>query len=191
MFQFRIWGERACFARSEFRRDLISYDVIPPLAARGIIDAIYWTPAIRWHIDRIHVLGLITLEQTSLDVALAGQRVDLIDVDYLIEAHFTLTERARSTDHVAQHASLVRRRAARQQPYRQPFLGLPKYPAQFRLVSEEEVLPPSPHIGSDIDLGWMIHDLDDQRPPNLHLFRARMRDGVIETGGDWTKNLPI
>ena len=190
MFRFRIWGERACFARPEFRRDLISYDVIPPLAARGIIDAIYWTPAIRWHIDRIHVLAPIAFEQ-ALNSATSMQQMDLIDVDYVVEARCTLTDRARENDHLAQHASLVRRRVARQQPYRQPFLGLEAYPAYYRLLSDQEVLPPSPLIGGDIDLGWMIHDLDEQRSPDLHLFRAIIRDGVIEAGGGWTKNLPV
>ena len=40
----------------------VSYDVITPSAARGILDAVHWKPAIRWKIDRLHVLNPIRFE---------------------------------------------------------------------------------------------------------------------------------
>ena len=52
----RVKGEYALFTRPEMKVERVSYDVITPLAARGIIEAIYWKPSIRWVIDRIHVL---------------------------------------------------------------------------------------------------------------------------------------
>lgn len=60
--KLKIWGERACFTRPEMKVERVSYDVITPSAARGILEAIHWKPAIRWHIDRIAVLNPIRFE---------------------------------------------------------------------------------------------------------------------------------
>lgn len=57
-----IWGENACFTRPEMKVERVSYDVITPSAARGILEAIYWKPAIQWVIDQIHVLEPIRFE---------------------------------------------------------------------------------------------------------------------------------
>ncbi|MCH9692857.1 MAG: type I-C CRISPR-associated protein Cas5c [Gammaproteobacteria bacterium] len=57
-----IWGERACFTRSEMKAERVSYDIITPSAARGILEAIHWKPAIRWVIDRIQVIKPIRFE---------------------------------------------------------------------------------------------------------------------------------
>ena len=58
----KVWGDNACFTRPEMKVERVSYDVITPSAARGIIEAIHWKPAIRWIIDRIHVLEPICFE---------------------------------------------------------------------------------------------------------------------------------
>jgi len=58
----KVWGENACFTRPEMKVERVSYDVMTPSAARGIIEAIHWKPAIRWVIDRIHVLEPIRFE---------------------------------------------------------------------------------------------------------------------------------
>lgn len=55
----KVWGDFACFTRPEMKVERVSYDVITPSAARGILEAIYWKPQIRWVIDRIHVLKRI------------------------------------------------------------------------------------------------------------------------------------
>lgn len=60
--KLHIWGERACFTRPEMKVERVSYDVITPSAARGILEAIHWKPAIRWQVDRIHVLRPIRFE---------------------------------------------------------------------------------------------------------------------------------
>ena len=54
--KLHIEGDFACFTRPEMKVGRVSYDVITPSAARGILEAIYWKPQIRWIIDRIHVL---------------------------------------------------------------------------------------------------------------------------------------
>lgn len=58
----KVWGSNACFTRPEMKVERVSYDVITPSAARGIIEAIHWKPAIRWIVDRIHVLEPIRFE---------------------------------------------------------------------------------------------------------------------------------
>lgn len=60
--RLHIWGERACFTRPEMKGERVSYDIITPSAARGILEAIHWKPAIVWRIDRIHVLNPIRFE---------------------------------------------------------------------------------------------------------------------------------
>ena len=54
--RLHVWGEFACFTRPEMKAERVSYDVMTPSAARGVLEAIYWKPEIRWLVDRIHVL---------------------------------------------------------------------------------------------------------------------------------------
>ena len=57
--KLHVWGDYACFTRPEMKVERVSYDVITPSAARGILEAVHWKPAIRWVVDRIHVLNPI------------------------------------------------------------------------------------------------------------------------------------
>lgn len=52
----KVAGDYALFSRPEMKVERVSYDVMTPSAARGILDAIYWKPQFRWLIDEIHVL---------------------------------------------------------------------------------------------------------------------------------------
>ncbi|RMF16838.1 MAG: type I-C CRISPR-associated protein Cas5 [Candidatus Dadabacteria bacterium] len=61
--QLEIWGNYAAFNRPEMKVERVSYDVITPSAARGILEAIYWKPQIRWCIDRLHILAPIHFTQ--------------------------------------------------------------------------------------------------------------------------------
>src|ERR1700761_9055256 len=60
--RLHVWGERACFTRQEMKAERVSYDVMTPSAARGILEAVHWKPAIVWVIDRIHVLRPIRFQ---------------------------------------------------------------------------------------------------------------------------------
>lgn len=60
--KLHVWGERALFTRPEMKVERVSYDVITPSAARGILEAIHWKPAIRWVVDSIQVLKPIRFE---------------------------------------------------------------------------------------------------------------------------------
>ncbi|MCG7985411.1 MAG: type I-C CRISPR-associated protein Cas5c [Candidatus Thiodiazotropha lotti] len=60
--KLHVWGDYACFTRPEMKVERVSYDVMTPSAARGILEAIHWKPAIRWVVDRIHVLAPVRFE---------------------------------------------------------------------------------------------------------------------------------
>lgn len=60
--KLHVWGDYACFTRPEMKVERVSYDAMTPSAARGILEAIHWKPAVRWVIDRIHVLKPIRFE---------------------------------------------------------------------------------------------------------------------------------
>lgn len=51
----KVWGDYASFNRPEMKVERVSYDVMTPSAARGILEAIYWKPEMRWVVDEIHV----------------------------------------------------------------------------------------------------------------------------------------
>lgn len=58
-FCLEVWGDFACFTRPELKVERVSYDVITPSAARAVFSAIFWKPAVEWHITRIEVLNPI------------------------------------------------------------------------------------------------------------------------------------
>ena len=57
--KIEVWGKDACFTRPEMKTERVSYDVITPSAARGLIESVYYHPGLRWVIDRIYVLNPI------------------------------------------------------------------------------------------------------------------------------------
>jgi len=206
----KVWGERACFTRPEMKSERVSYDVITPSAARGILEAIHWKPAIRWHIDRIRVLKPIRFESIRRNEvgskispanvsramkagSTAGltnyvdqdrqQRAAMVlrDVAYVIEAHFELTPKAGADDSVGKHLDIFNRRARKGQCFHMPCLGVREFPAAFALIEEGESLP-APHesLLAERDLGWMLHDIDFAQGMAPRFFRARMAQGVIE-----------
>ena len=61
--QVEVWGDYACFTRPEMKTERVSYDVMTPSAARGLLESIYWHPGLRWVIDRIHVCSSHPLHQ--------------------------------------------------------------------------------------------------------------------------------
>jgi CRISPR-associated protein Cas5d len=207
--RLQVWGERACFTRPEMKVERVSYDVITPSAARGILEAIHWKPAIRWHIDRIHVLKPIRFESlrrnevggklaagTVTKAMKAGSTAGVIsyveddrqqraatvlrDVSYVIAAHFALTVQASAEDTEGKHLDIFNRRARRGQCFHTPCLGVREFPASFRLLAADEPLPPVPStLARELDLGWMLHDIDFADGMTPRFFRARLVDGVV------------
>jgi CRISPR-associated protein Cas5d len=195
----------------------VSYDVLTPSAARGILEAVHWKPAIRWVIDRIHVLKPIRFQSIRRNevgskvpasaVKAAMKRGDLdglslvvendrqqraatilVDVDYLIEAHFELTSRAEAADSEGKHLDMFNRRAERGQCFHQPSLGTREFAAEFSLHPPGAPLParrPEDRtadlgFGQPRDLGLMLWDIDHaaRGRPSM-FFRARLEEGML------------
>ncbi|MBC3888184.1 type I-C CRISPR-associated protein Cas5 [Acetobacterium paludosum] len=185
--KIRVWGDYACFTRPEMKVERVSYDMMTPSAARGIIEAIYWKPAIKWTIDKIHVINPIRFTNVRRnevsEVAKLGsikkamdqsepyhiiapenrhQRAALIlrDVEYVIEAHFDLNkEKAGETDTVEKHYNIALRRLRQGQYFHHPSLGTREFGASFELIEDETAVPKSKIIG-DVDLGYMLYDMN-------------------------------
>lgn len=73
----KVSGDYALFSRPEMKVERVSYDVMTPSAARGILEAIYWKPQFRWIIDEIHVLNPIRFtnirrNEVSSKIAIKG-----------------------------------------------------------------------------------------------------------------------
>ena len=202
-----VWGDYALFSRPEFKTERVSYDVMTPSAARGLLEAIFWHPGLKWVIDRIHVRAPICFTnirrnevkdtisarkaQTAMekggDLYLATpdsiqQRAAMVlrDVRYVIDAHFEMTENASPTDNPGKFQDMMRRRLEKGQFYHPPCFGVREFPANFRPCTQ---LPPCPEeLLGERDLGWMLLDLDYSDPKNItpHFFRAVLHDGVLE-----------
>jgi len=54
--EVKVWGALACFTRPEMKAERVSYSVMTPSAARGVLEAIFWKPEISWRVREIHVL---------------------------------------------------------------------------------------------------------------------------------------
>jgi CRISPR-associated protein Cas5d len=207
--KLHVWGEYACFTRPEMKAERVSYDVMTPSAARGILDAIHWKPAIRWVIDRIHVLNpiqfemirrnevkgklsernarsamngnSIVLEQVVTEERTQRNSLLLRDVAYVIEAHFELTDQAGEADSVEKHYNIFLRRARQGQCYHRPYMGCREFVTYFALLEGHEVTLDSYY--KDVlekDLGWMLWDLDYKNEMNPKFFRATMSKGIIQ-----------
>ena len=204
--KLEVWGDYALFTRPEMKAARVSYDVITPSAARGIVEAVYYHPGLRWHIDRIHVLNPIRFTNVrrnevkskilaaSVQSVMNGsekplylnakadivQRASLIlqDVRYVIEAHFDMTEAAAPGDNPGKFQDIVKRRLQRGQSFHTPYLGCREFPAYFRLWDEGEI----PAIKESRDLGYILYDMDYSNPEDIRpmFFRAQMTDGVID-----------
>lgn len=208
--RLHVWGERGCFTRPEMKGERVSYDVITPSAARGILEAVHWKPAIRWHVNRIRVLKPVVFEtlrrnevgskasaasagRAMKDASLAGlfntvdtdrqQRASTVlrHIAYVIEAHFVLTGRAGPEDSVGKHLDIFNRRARKGQCFQQPCFGVREFDAQFALLEEGQEPPAADAtLAGTRDLGWMLHDIDHDHGSTPRFFRATMVDGVIE-----------
>lgn len=203
-----VWGDYACFSRPELKTERVSYDVVTPSAARGLLESIYWHPGMLWTVDRIHVCAPIRFTnlrrnevrstvnaraaRTVMERGTGGlylvtsqdiqQRASMLlrNVHYVIDAHFDLTDRKAPSDNAGKFQDIIKRRIQKGQFYSMPYLGCREFPARFKAC---EILPPCPEeLQGERDLGYMLWDLDYSDPENITplFFRARLRDGVLE-----------
>ena len=165
--KIKVWGDYALFTRPELKAERYSYDVITPSAARGILDAVYWHPGLRWVVDRIHVVKPIRFTRirrnevkskisasnvlsvyngannplylnTKAEIV---QRASVVlqDVEYVIEAHFEMTPKANGSDNPGKFKDIIQRRLKRGECYHMPYFGCREFPAHVCLYEEENV----------------------------------------------------
>lgn len=207
-FLLELWGDYALFTRPEFKVERVSYDVITPSAARGIVEAIYWKPALKYYIDKIHVYNEpeftnirrneVSEKVLSSDIKrlMEGnknakgyicttdsiqQRASMVlkKVHYLIEYHFELTDMAGESDTVEKHYNIALRRLRKGQFYHMPCFGCREFPANYKLIEND--VPVSTLCG-ERDLGYLLYDMDFSDAENITpmFFRANMVNGVID-----------
>lgn len=198
--KLRVWGEYALFTRPEMKVERVSYDVMTPSAARGILDAIYWKPSICWVIDNIHVLKPVRFEnirrnevakRVSINnVDMQGnapvyiyaddsktrqQRASMVlrDVEYIIEAHFEFTKTDDNNE--GKHLDIFSRRAKAGQCFHRPYFGCREFPVNFEWCDDI----PESQLSGEQNLGFMLYDIDFENNMVPQFFRAIMRNGII------------
>ncbi len=207
MIQLEVWGAYALFSRPELKVERVSYDVPTPSAARGIVEAVYYHPGLRWVIDRIHVLNpirFVGIRRNEVTDKISGRNVRqaaqgggqplylvtsqkivqrssllLQDVHYVIEAHFEMTDKAAPSDNPGKFQDIVTRRMERGQCFHTPYFGCREFPVSFRRWPGG----PIPTIDETRDLGLMLYDFDYSDPAAITptYFRARLEHGVLNT----------
>ena len=207
MIQLEVWGAYALFSRPELKVERVSYDVPTPSAARGIVEAVYYHPGLRWYIDRIHVLNpirFVSIRRNEVTDKISGRNVRqaaqgggqplylvtsqkivqrssllLQDVHYVIEAHFEMTDKAAPSDNPGKFQDIVIRRMERGQCFHTPYFGCREFPVSFRRWPGG----PIPTIDETRDLGLMLYDFDYSDPAAIipTYFRARLEHGVLNT----------
>lgn len=205
----RVWGDYALFTRPEMKVERCSYDVITPSAARGILEAIYWHPGMRWIVDKIYVKNPIQftsvrrnevkskiLASNVLQAYNGGDKplyisskaeivqrasILLTKVEYVIQAHFEMTEQANATDNPGKFKDIIMRRLRRGECYHMPYFGCREFPANFALYEEKDVNTAYDNV-EEKDLGFMLFDMDytDKQDIRPMFFRAVMRYGVLD-----------
>lgn len=205
-----IWGDYACFTRPEMKAERVSYDVITPSAARGIVEAIHWKPAIRWHIDRIRVLNPIRFEtirrnevgskiptkgKTGIGNAmktgdLSSLRLN-VDEDRQQRASVVLRDVAyvveahfEMTDKAKGDTPAKHAEMVRRRAEKGQCFHRPCLGTR-EFDAHFELLEPGAVVEDRLqdrsrDLGWMLYDIDFQNDRTPLFFRAEMQDGIID-----------
>jgi len=205
--RLRVWGAYACFTRPEMKVERVSYDAMTPSAARGILEAIYWKPQIRWVVQRIHVLSPIRFtnlrrNEVGCKVSVAGasgaaramqsgrgQLGIYVEDERQQRAATVLRDvdyfiEARfdvlgGDDPPPKHFEMFRRRAEKGQYFHHPYLGCREFDCHF--VWHEGDPPRGAYADEpERDLGFMLHDIDSANDMTPRFFGAVMRHGIID-----------
>lgn len=191
--KLKVRGDFACFSRPEFKVERVSYPVMTPSAARGILEAIFWKPEFRWEIREIRVLehgGEFVILRNELEER-QGQtpvyiedkrqhRTSLIlrDVSYLILTDLRLAPHADAP--LAKYLSQFERRLERGQCHHRPYLGTREFDATFEPGNGAET-----PLAWDQDLGIVLFDLafrEDARRKEM-TFHRHGPDGARKATG--------
>ena len=162
-----VWGDYALFSRPEMKVERCSYDVMTPSAARGILEAVYWHPGLMWIIDKIYVckpIQFTNIRRNEIKSKISAnnvlqvmngadkelyvsakddivQRASLMlrDVEYVIEAHFNMTEKANATDNPGKFQDIFKRRLQSGKCYHTPYFGTRECPVYFEPCEENTI----------------------------------------------------
>lgn len=206
MIRLEVFGDYACFSRPELKTERVTYDVMTPSAARGLLESIFWHPGLSYSITRIYVLNPIrttsikrnevkskilatNVRKTMIDGKgelylntsdERNQRSALIlqDVHYVIESHFNMTDKAAPSDNPGKFQDILKRRIRKGQCFHQPYFGCREFPAYFREWEGGEIHS----IPIDKDLGYMLYDMnyDDLNNIQPMFFHAQLNQGIME-----------
>ena len=207
--RIRVWGDLALFTRPEMKVERCSYDMITPSAARGILESIYWHPGFVWVIDKICVRNPICFTSirrnevkskvmaSKVLSAMNGKEKELLyinskeeivqrasillrNVDYIIDAHFEMTNKANESDNPGKFTDIIRRRLQKGTCYHHPYLGCREFPAKFELFEDSD--NSTVYENTEKDLGYMLYDFDYSDPKNIQplFFRAILKNGVLD-----------
>ncbi|GAB2660677.1 type I-C CRISPR-associated protein Cas5c [Nocardia goodfellowii] len=193
----QVQAPAALFTQPGLSAERMTYLVMTPSAAVGVLSSIFWKPEIRYRVERIEVLRPIrtftlrrneTTDLVSLADAVGGVRtVDTVsnrvqrnalclkDVAYRIYAHIDVLPHA--TKPAAAYLSQFERRVERGQCFNQPYLGTREFPASFGPADDAPLSPVS------ADLGMMLHSIDyTTNPRRSRWFHAELKNGVLRVG---------
>jgi CRISPR-associated protein Cas5d len=196
----------ACFTRPEMKVERVSYEVMTPSAARGVLEAIFWKPEFQWQIREIRVMKPIRYfsilrnevnnraNYSSAQRYLKGEgayyadedrsqrhTLCLRDVAYIIAA--SVAVRPGVDEDEAKYRDQFQRRVKRGQCHSMPYLGCREFTANF---GPELPVDGNIRLQEDItaDLGQMLFDLDYEHDGSgrgtPHFFHARLRGGVLQ-----------
>lgn len=200
--EVKVWSELACFTRPEMKVERVSYHVMTPSAARGILEAIFWKPEFHWQVREIAVLRPIqhfsilrneVAKKASVSSVRGWERkgggyfadedrqqrhtLALRDVAYIVRADIVLASHAQNED-VAKYRDQFRRRVTKGQCHYTPYLGCREFAASFGPPDRDD----KPIDHSD-DLGRMLFDMDYARDKSGRgepaFFHARLESGVL------------
>ena len=203
--QVVVWGDFACFTQPEFSAERVSYPMMTPSAARGLLEAVFWKPEFQWEVRQIHVLkprfpvapprdektfyrhfsilrNEIGKKATGAPISITEdrqQRHSLIlrDVEYLIRADVRL--RSDVTDDPAKYRDQFQRRVRRGQAYHRPYLGCREFAACFEPANGTEESRRFRHK-DPIPLGTMLFDIAYSPDGNQPVFfEPTLEDGIL------------
>lgn len=197
----KLWGDWACFTRPEMKVERVSYPVMTPSAARGVLEAIFWKPEFHWQIRKIAVLkpiryfSLLRNEVTNKAAISSIRRwgpydgyyadldraqrhtLALRDVAYIVWADIVLNPHANGID-TAKYRDQFRRRVAKGQCYHRPYFGCREFSAFFGYPEQDDT-----PLSINEDLGLMLFDLvydpDGSGRGQPQFFEAQLKDGIL------------
>lgn len=213
--EVKVWGDFACFTRPEMKVERVSYPVMTPSAARGVLEAIFWKPEFTWRVREIVVLNPIeyfsilrnevntraseraakSWENSGGGFFASDDRAQrntlaLRDVAYVIRADIDLKPGVDATP--AKYRDMFRRRVAKGQCYAQPYLGCREFTAWFGEVNEPDV--PAVPLALDMGLGRMLLDLDfrngNSGDATPRFFNAHLQRGILRVPREGAHHAP-